>query len=186
MKNTSAKLRSVLPAAALISVMVATSACTSDRDYYGSGHYNNDSYPQTAQGREDRREDRIEQRIVNLHDALDITPNQEGRWNVVANIMRDNEMETYNLLRDHMANRNSRNAVEGFKSYERVASSHVQGLRELIPAFESLYNSMPADQQANADNVFNTYKGQWTKTLRDGHMKGKRNSGGPKLYKSVK
>lgn len=148
-----------------------------DGRYYNDGAYTSSNLS---------REDRIEQRIANLHDALDITPSQEGQWNVVANIMRDNETETYNLLRDHMANRNSRNAVEDFKSYERVASSHVQGLRELIPAFEVLYNSMPADQQANADRVFNTYKGQWTKSMRDGHMKHKRNSGDPKLYKKVK
>ncbi len=139
-------------------------------------------YPRTAQ----ERQDRIEERIANLHDALDITPAQEAQWNEVADIMRDNEMATFRLLRDHMANRNSRNAIEDFKSYERVASSHVQGMRSLIPAFEVLYNSMSPDQQENADRVFNTYKGQWEKTMPGGHMKGKHNSDNFKLYKSVK
>lgn len=154
-----------------------------DDGYYRDGRYYNDgSYTNSSLSREDR----IEQRIADLHDALNITPAQEAQWNMVANIMRDNELATYHLLRDHMANRGTRNAVEDFKSYERVASSHVNGLRELIPAFESLYDSMPADQQANADRVFDTYKGQWAKTMRDGHMKGKRNSGDPKTYKSAK
>jgi hypothetical protein len=49
-------------------------------------------------------------------------------------------------------------AVDDLKTYEKFAQAHVDGLKNLISAFTSLYDTMPDAQKKVADKVFDTSK----------------------------
>jgi hypothetical protein len=49
-------------------------------------------------------------------------------------------------------------AVDDLKTYQKFAQAHVDGLKNLISAFEVLYTAMPDDQKKLADHVFSTHK----------------------------
>jgi protein CpxP len=99
----------------------------------------------------------VEQRITALHAALQITPKQEAMWNNVAQAMRENAADMEKLV---AANRTTppqnMTAVEDLKTYQQFAQAHVDGLKNLIDSFSTLYDAMPGGQQKVADAVFNT------------------------------
>jgi periplasmic protein CpxP/Spy len=98
--------------------------------------------------------DRTEARIKDLQAKLKITPAQEEHWNKVTQVMRDNakSMEALHLARVEKAK--SMTPVEDLKSYSEIAQAHADGLKNFIPAFESLYASMSDDQKKDADTLF--------------------------------
>jgi len=99
----------------------------------------------------------VEQRITNLHAALKITPAQETQWNGVAQAMRENASDMDKLV---AANRTSppqnMTAVEDLQTYKKFAQAHVDGLKNLISSFDTLYKAMPDPQKKIADGVFST------------------------------
>jgi protein CpxP len=99
----------------------------------------------------------VEQRITNLHAALKITPDEETQWNGVAQAMRENAAAMDKLV---ATNRTSPpqnlSAVDDLKTYQQFAQAHVDGLKNLISAFSTLYTTMPDAQKKIADEVFNT------------------------------
>jgi hypothetical protein len=48
-------------------------------------------------------------------------------------------------------------AVDDLKTYQDFTKAHLDGLKNLTSAFESLYDSMSADQKKNADQVFHSF-----------------------------
>ena len=50
----------------------------------------------------------------------------------------------------------SMTAVEDLKTYQKFAQAHVDGLKNLISAFSTLYDAMPDAQKKIADQVFLT------------------------------
>jgi protein CpxP len=106
----------------------------------------------------------VEQRITNLHAELKITPEEESKWNNVAQAMRENAaaMEKLAAARTVQAPQ-SMSAIDDLKSYEKFAQAHADGLKNLIGSFEVLYNTFPNAQKKNADQVFQTF-GQKART----------------------
>jgi len=102
---------------------------------------------------------RVDDRIKELHETLDVTPAQEPKWRKVSQVMRQNEKSIHKLVEARHEKENA-TAVEDLKSYERIAYAHDQGLRKLIPAFETFYKSLTPDQKSNADNMFGKYEGR--------------------------
>ena len=107
--------------------------------------------------------DRDELRIKELHDRLKITPDQETLWNNVAQIMRGNDEKIDGLAKERHDKAPTMTAVEDLRSYGAITEAHAIGIRTFVPAFEKLYESMSAEQKANADDVFrsagrNTHK----------------------------
>ncbi len=104
----------------------------------------------------------VEQRITDLHAALQITPTEETQWNGVAQAMRENAAAMDKLV---AANRTTppqnMTALQDLKAYQQVAQAHVDGLKNLISAFSDLYGAMPDAQKKVADQVFLT-SGQGT------------------------
>ena len=49
-------------------------------------------------------------------------------------------------------------AVEDLQTYQQFAQAHVDGLKNLIAAFQTLYASMPDQQRKLADDVFRNYR----------------------------
>ena len=98
--------------------------------------------------------DRTETRIKDLQAKLKITPAQEDLWKKVTEVMRDNAktMEALHLARVDKAK--AMTPVEDLKSYSEIAQAHADGLKNFIPAFESLYASMSDEQKKEADTLF--------------------------------
>ena len=97
----------------------------------------------------------VDDRIADLHKSLKITADEETNWAGIAKVMRDNDAALQGLVAARTAeNREKVSAVEDLKMYEKFAQAHVDGLKNLIGAFETLYATMPDQQKAVADGVF--------------------------------
>jgi hypothetical protein len=107
----------------------------------------------------DQMKQNVELRIKTLHDKLQITPDQEDAWNTVAQAMRDSETSTSNLIMQRHKGAATMTAVEDLQSYQSIAQSHADGLKNVISAFSTLYDNMSDDQKKNADTVFGTFEG---------------------------
>ena len=101
-------------------------------------------------------EERVENRIKELHAQLRITPAEEPQWNQFAEVMRDNARAMDQAFRERAQGFESMNAVQNMQSYEKLAQAHAQDLEKLVPAFQNLYGTMPDQQKQLADQVFRT------------------------------
>ena len=99
-------------------------------------------------------EERVENRIKELHAQLRITPAEEPQWNQFAEVMRENAREIDQALTQRAQQFSTMNAVQNLQSYGQLAEAHAQRVEKLVPAFENLYNAMPEQQKQLADQVF--------------------------------
>jgi len=114
--------------------------------------------PPAAEAATSNKPETVEQRITTLKAALKITPDEEGKWIVVATAMRDNATAMDKLVQKKRAIAPaSMTAVDDLTTYQEFTQLRLDGLKNLNSAFKSLYDSMPADQRKNADQVFMTY-----------------------------
>jgi protein CpxP len=98
--------------------------------------------------------ERVEDRIKELYTKLKITPAQEGLWDNVTRIMRENAVTMEALIKERSEKAGTKNAVDDLKSYSAIAEAHADGLKRFIPAFEPLYASMSDAQKKDADTLF--------------------------------
>lgn len=97
----------------------------------------------------------VDQRITTLHQELKIVPAEETDWKAVADTMRDNAGAMEKLASEKQAqSQNGMTAVEDLQTYADFAQAHVDHLKKLTSAFETLYNAMPDQQKKLADGVF--------------------------------
>jgi hypothetical protein len=96
----------------------------------------------------------IEKYITNLHAQLKITPDQEAQWKQVADVMRQNSAAMQAATKDYAENAKNMSAVDDLKSYQKIVQTHQDALQRLVPAFQTLYDSMPDAQKKTADQVF--------------------------------
>jgi len=106
---------------------------------------------QTVKPRSDAQ---VEARITQLHKELKITKNQESDWNALAQDMRDNARTMSSELKSRNGTK-PMNAVDNLKSYAKIADTHADGLKKIVPDFEKLYASMSPAQKKTADTIFN-------------------------------
>jgi hypothetical protein len=112
------------------------------------------SKPPAAAAATSSKPETVEQRIAELKTALKITPDQETKWNAVATAMRDSAGMMDKLVKEKRAKMANMTAVEDLKTYRDFTQAHLDGLKNVISAFDTLYDSMPAAQKKNADQVF--------------------------------
>jgi protein CpxP len=97
----------------------------------------------------------VEQRITTLHAELKITPNEDADWNAVAQAMRENASNMDKLVAEGRTTApQSMSAVDDLKMYQKFSQAHVDGLKNLISSFSTLYAAMPDAQKKIADGVF--------------------------------
>jgi protein CpxP len=100
----------------------------------------------------------VDQRITNLHAALKITPDEETKWTGVADAMRENAAAMAKLSSEKAAvTPQSMTAMDDLKAYQTFAQAHVDGLKNLISSFGTLYSSMPDAQKKVTDAVFENF-----------------------------
>ncbi len=100
----------------------------------------------------------VDQRISRLHSELKITPDEEKKWDDVAQAMRENAASMEKLLQEKHQNRENMTAKDDLKNYQEFAQAHVDGLKNLRSAFDDLYDAMPDGQKKVADQVFMNMK----------------------------
>jgi hypothetical protein len=100
----------------------------------------------------------VEARIADLHKSLKITSAQEAQFKDFAQVMRDNAANIEAVNKERSTGIDGMNAVDDLRSYEKLADAHADDLKKLIPAFETLYNSMSDAQKKNADAVFGQFE----------------------------
>jgi hypothetical protein len=102
--------------------------------------------------------EQTEARIKQLQGALKITEAQEGLWNNLAQVMRENAKDMDALTKDRAENAKTMNAVEHLKFHSQVTEAHLNQLKKFIPPFEALYASMSDEQKKITDTIFRTGK----------------------------
>ena len=101
----------------------------------------------------------VEQRIATLHAALKITPDEDAKWNAVAQAMRENASNLDQLIAGNRKTApQDMTAVDDLTLYQKFAQAHVDGLKNLTSAFSSLYDAMSDQQKKNADQVFANFR----------------------------
>ncbi|MGD9882888.1 MAG: Spy/CpxP family protein refolding chaperone [Reyranella sp.] len=114
--------------------------------------------PPAAAAATSSKPETVEQRITTLKTALKITPDQEGKWNGVAQAMRENASRMEKLVATKRAIPPEKTtAVDDLKTYQEFTEARLDGLKHLTSAFKSLYDSMAPEQKKNADQVFERY-----------------------------
>ena len=114
--------------------------------------------PPAAAAATSSKPETVEQRITQLKTALKITPDQESKWNSVAQAMRENAASMEKLVASKRAIAPaSMTAVDDLKTYQEFTEVRLDGLKHLNSTFKSLYDSMSAEQKKNADMVFEKY-----------------------------
>src|SRR6185312_8096629 len=103
--------------------------------------------PPAAAAATSSKPETVEQRITELKAALKITPDQETKWKAVATAMRDSAGMMDKLVKEKRAKMANMTAVEDLKTYRDFTQAHLDGLKNVISAFDSLYDSMPAAQK---------------------------------------
>lgn len=100
----------------------------------------------------------VEQRITTLKTALQIKPDQEAKWNTVAQTMRDNAAKMEKLVAAKRAvPPEQTTAIQDLQTYQEFAEAHLDGIKTLTSAFQALYDSMSPEQKKNADTVFEKF-----------------------------
>jgi protein CpxP len=119
------------------------------------------SKPPAAAAATSSKPETVEQRITTLKTALKITPDQEKKWNGVAQAMRDNASRMEKLVAEkRKIPPEKTTAVDDLKTYQEFTEARLDGLKHLTSAFKSLYDSMTPEQKKNADTVFEKYTPQ--------------------------
>jgi protein CpxP len=157
----SASVTRSIAVAALMSVgMVALTAAHAETATKGPVHLvpaAATQHTQIAAAATATKGESVEQRITSLHAQLKITPTEDSSWNGVAQAMRENAAKMDELVATNRATpAQNRTAVADLQTYEKFAQAHLDGLKNLISSFETLYDAMPGPQKQLADHVFMT------------------------------
>jgi hypothetical protein len=111
----------------------------------------------TGASANETRSETVEQRIATLHAELKITSDEEQKWDAVAKVMRENAENLDKLMAEsHSTAPRSMTAVDDLEMYQKYAQAHVDGLKNLLSSFSTLYSAMPEAQKKTADSVFET------------------------------
>jgi protein CpxP len=113
--------------------------------------------PPAAAAATSNKPETVEQRITALKAALKITPDQESKWDGVAKAMRENAAAMDKLVQEKKGKMANMNAIDDLKTYQEFSQVRLDGMKNLISSFKTLYDAMPADQKKNADHVFDSY-----------------------------
>ena len=97
---------------------------------------------------------RVEKRIMELHTSLRVTAAQQPQWDGFVKVMRDNARQMDAAMVTDVNTLAKMTAVEQMQSYAKITDQHAKDVRNLVPAFQSLYDVMSPEQKLNADSYF--------------------------------
>jgi protein CpxP len=141
-----------------IAILVVAGGVALARPVYAADTSTDQAASQSGDMKPEEGLKRVDERIKELHDTLNVTPAQEPQWRKVSRVMQKNEASIHKLV-EARNEKESATAVEDLKSYEAITHAHDQGLKKLIPVFEKFYKGLSEDQRASADDMFGKYEG---------------------------
>jgi ribosome-binding ATPase YchF (GTP1/OBG family) len=100
------------------------------------------------------RQEKVEQRIADMHASLRITPAEEPQFDQFSQVMLDNAQAMDTLLAANSNKAASQTAPEMMQSYSQIAEQHAQDVKKLSAAFDTLYGSLTPEQKKAADDMF--------------------------------
>lgn len=95
----------------------------------------------------------VDARILKLHKQLHITAAQEPQFKAFADVMRSNAQAMHALFLQRGQSADN-TAVAHLRWYAQLTAAHADALNKLVPAFETLYQSMSEKQKEIANTVF--------------------------------
>lgn len=101
---------------------------------------------------------RVEGHIADLRKRLVITPAQEPQWRAFTDVMRQNATRMQASYADRQARTAPMTAVDDLRAYASMERARAEDVERLIPAFETLYQSMTPEQRAAADKTFHDFQ----------------------------
>lgn len=101
-----------------------------------------------------KHEARVEERIAYLHSQLKITPAQEPQWKSFADVMRTNGQNMGRLFHERAEAARTQSALDNMRQYAQIAQAQADDMKQLVDAFEPLYNSFSPEQKTLADTTF--------------------------------
>ncbi len=101
-----------------------------------------------------------DKQIAAMHAKLKITAAQDPQWEAYVKAQRDAAEQMSELIAKREATASSSNAVDDFKAYAKIAQAHADGLKNVIPAFETLYGVLSDDQKKIADTMLDRAPGE--------------------------
>jgi len=104
------------------------------------------------------RNNGLETRISDLHSQLQITPEQESKWQAVAKVMHANAQASRKAVEEKRKDEANLTAVADLNAYAEIAELHAKHVRKLAKVFADLYDAMTPDQKKIADQVFAEHK----------------------------
>ncbi len=99
------------------------------------------------------RDQEVQRQVDELKKQLQITPNQEQQFAAFAEVMRNNAQAMDSAMRQQTQNP-AKNAVDDLKAVQQLAETQLDGLKRLVPVFQSLYDSFSDQQKKTADAIF--------------------------------
>lgn len=115
-----------------------------------------------------KRETSVEERISYLHSQLKITSAQEPQWKAFAGVMRTNGQNMERLFRQRRQAEPTQSALDNMKQYAQISQAHADDMKQLVDAFEPLYDSFSPEQKKLADTSFRQIREQHTHAAREG------------------
>jgi hypothetical protein len=100
----------------------------------------------------------LETKINELHQKLQITPDQETKWQNVVKVMHDNAESSRSQVLERRKEEATMTAEADLNAYADLVELHAKHVRKLAKVFASLYDSMTPDQKKVADQVFREHK----------------------------
>ena len=94
----------------------------------------------------------IDAQIADLQKKLRITPAQQPQFDAFAQVMRQNAQQMDTVMAQQEQNP-KRTAVEDLRASVQQAEAEAEGLKRLLPALQSLYDSLPDQQKRLADSI---------------------------------
>jgi len=100
------------------------------------------------------RQQKVEQRIADMHATLHITQAQEAQWDAFAQVMLDNAQAMDGLLTRGAGDLATQTAPQILQNYAVITQQHAQNVQKLSAAFNALYTDLTPEQKKAADEMF--------------------------------
>ncbi len=97
---------------------------------------------------------KVEQHNKELHDQLQITPQQQPQWNRFAAVTASNAADIGQAFDERGSRLDTMDALQNMQSFAHVAQVHAANMQKAADAFGALYATFSGEQKQLADTVF--------------------------------
>ena len=114
--------------------------------------------PAVAQPQAQPAQDPVEAHLADVRKKLNITTAQQSQFDQFATVVKQNAQAVEAAMQKAQQNA-EQSAVESLRTAANFAQTEAENLKRLVPAFETLYTSLSAEQKRLADRLFNAPQG---------------------------